>query len=120
MIALVPAFAASIVFFGPNALRLVAICVSSCILAEVLCRKLMGRDYGIDDLSAVVTGILLAFNLPPYLPAWMAIAGSIIAIGIAKQAFGGLGYNPFNPALVARAALIVSRAPEMNTGAHSN
>lgn len=115
IIALLPALAASIYFFGFDALRLVVTCVASCIFTEALCRKAMGRELAVDDLSAVLTGILLAFNLPPGLPTWMAVLGSVIAIAIAKQAFGGLGYNPFNPALIARAALLVSRAPEMTT-----
>jgi len=68
----------------------------------------MGRDAGIVDLSAVVTGILLAYNLPPELPTWMALVGSVFAIAIAKQLFGGIGYNPFNPALIGRVALLIS------------
>lgn len=108
IIAMVPAMAASVFFFGWDAVRLITACVGSCVITEVACRKLMQRDNGIGDLSAVVTGILLAFNLPPALPTWIAIVGSIIAIGIAKQVFGGIGYNPFNPALVGRAALLIS------------
>ena len=108
VIALVPAFLAAFVFFGWNALRLVVVCSLSSVATEAVCRKMMGRDLGIGDWSAVVTGVLLAFNLPPTLPTWMAIVGSVFAIAIAKQLFGGLGYNPFNPALVARVALLVS------------
>ena len=108
IIAMVPAIAAAVFYFGFDAVRLIGACVAACVLTEVACRKLMKRDMGIGDLSAVVTGILLAFNLPPHLPTWMAVVGSIIAIGIAKQVFGGIGYNPFNPALVGRAALLIS------------
>lgn len=115
IIAMIPAMIAAVVFFGLNAVRLMSVCVAACVAAEYLCRKAMGRDIGITDLSAVVTGILLAFNLPPYLPSWMAITASVFAIVIAKQLFGGLGYNPFNPALAARAALLVSRGGEMMT-----
>ncbi len=115
IIALVPAFVAAVYFFGWDAIRLTAVCVGTCLAAEALTRKAMGRDIGITDLSAVVTGILLAFNLPPGLPSWMAVIGSLVAVIIAKQVFGGLGYNPFNPALVGRAVLLVSRAPEMTT-----
>lgn len=115
IIALIPAFAAAVHFFGWDAIRLTAVCVGTCVAAEALTRKAMGRDIGITDLSAVVTGILLAFNLPPGLPSWMAVVGALVAVIIAKQVFGGLGYNPFNPALVGRAVLLVSRAPEMTS-----
>ncbi len=108
IIALAPALLAGCYFFGWHALRLTAVCVLGCVGTEALCRKMMGRDLGISDLSAVVTGILLAMNLPPSLPTGMALVGCVIAIAIAKQVFGGIGYNPFNPALVARVALLVS------------
>ena len=108
IIALVPALVASVIFFGLDALRLVTVCVVTCVAAEAGCRRLMGRDLGISDLSAVITGLLLAFNLPPSLPSWMAVTGSLVAIVIAKQVFGGIGYNPFNPALVGRAFLLIS------------
>lgn len=108
ILALVPTLAAGVVFFGWNAIRLTLICVTTCILAEYLTRKLMRRDNGVNDLSAVVTGLLLALNLPPTLPGWMAIVGSLCAIIIAKQLYGGIGYNVFNPALVGRCILLVS------------
>lgn len=108
IIALIPAMAASLYFFGWNAVRLIASCVPACVITEALCRKTMRRDLGISDLSAVVTGILLAFNLPPALPTWMAIVGCVLAIAVAKQVFGGIGYNPFNPALIGRVALLIS------------
>ena len=108
IIAMIPAMAASVFFFGWNAVRLICACVLSCIVWEAVFRKAMRRDLGIHDLSAVVTGILLAFNLPPELPTWMAIVGSLAAVGIAKQVFGGIGYNPFNPALVGRVVLLSS------------
>ncbi len=108
IMALLPALAVSVACFGWQALRLTVVCVSACILTEAGCRKLMGRDLGIGDLSAVLTGILLAFNLPPSLPSWMAVVGCIFAMAIAKQLFGGIGYNPFNPALVGRVALLIS------------
>ncbi len=110
LVALTPALLAAVYFFGFDAVRLVAVCVASCVGAEALCRKAMGRPVkaALADLSAVVTGLLLAFNLPPSLPSWMAVLGSVFAIGIAKQAFGGLGYNPFNPALAGRAFLLIS------------
>jgi len=115
IIAMIPAMAASVFYFGMDAVRLLVACVAACAAVEFACRKLMGRDKGIGDLSAVVTGILLAFNLPPSLPTWMAVVGSVIAIGIAKQVFGGIGYNPFNPALVGRVALLISFPVAMTT-----
>ncbi len=108
IIALLPALALSFYFFGWHAVRLVTTCVVGSVVIEALCRKLMGRDLGITDLSAVVTGILLAFNLPPALPTGMALIGCIFAIAVAKQLFGGIGYNPFNPALIGRVALLIS------------
>jgi len=108
IIALVPALLVSVYFFGWNALRLVLACVITCVATEAGSRKWMGRNLGIDDLSAVITGILLAFNLPPSLPTWMACVGSVFAIVIAKQLFGGIGYNPFNPALAGRVMLLIS------------
>lgn len=108
IIALLPALATAIYFFRMDAVRLMSVCVISCVLMEAICRKLMKRDVTITDFSAVITGLLLAFNLPPSLPSWMAVVGAVVSIGIAKQVFGGLGYNPFNPALVGRVALLIS------------
>ncbi len=108
IIALVPAMLVSVYFFGWNSVRLILACVITCLAAEAGSRKWMGRNVGIDDLSAVITGILLAFNLPPSLPTWMACVGSAFAILIAKQLFGGIGYNPFNPALAGRVMLLIS------------
>lgn len=115
LIALVPAFAASVIFYGVDAVRLVLACVCTCVACESLCRLAMRREQTIGDLSAVLTGVLLAFNLPPALPTPMAVAGSVVAIVIAKQLFGGLGYNPFNPALIGRAFLLISFTAPMTT-----
>ena len=115
IIALMPALAAAVGLFGWDALRLTGVCVASCVAAEVATRKLMRRDLGFGDLSAVVTGLLLAFNLPPALPSWMAMVGSVVAIVIAKQFYGGLGYNPFNPALIGRVFLLISFPVAMTT-----
>ena len=115
IIALVPALACALWFFGLPALWLVVTCVASAVATEAVCRKLMGRQQTIGDLSAVLTGLLLAFNLPPTLPLWMAAVGSAFAITIAKQVFGGLGYNPFNPALAARAFMLISFTGAMTT-----
>lgn len=108
LIALMPALVAAICFFRWQAVRLVVVCVAVCLLAEWICRKVMRRNNTIGDFSAAVTGLLLAFNLPPAIPTWMAIVGSLFAIVIAKQLFGGLGYNPFNPALMGRAFMLIS------------
>ncbi len=115
LIALLPAAVCGTYFFGMKAVLLIATCVASCILAEALCRMAMKRESTVGDLSAVVTGLLLALNLPPGLPPWMAVAGSVFAIGVAKQVFGGLGCNPFNPALAARAFMLVSFTGAMTT-----
>ena len=119
VIALVPAMLASIYFFRLDALRLIGVCVATCMLTEWGCRKLMKRANTLSDWSAVITGILLAFNLPPALPTWMAVAGSVFAIAIVKQVFGGLGYNPFNPALAARAFMLISFTGAMTTWSKS-
>jgi len=115
VIALLPALAAALWFFRLDALRLTAVCVATCLLVEWLCRKTMKRESSLSDFSAVVTGLLLAFNLPPGLPSWMAAAGSVFAIAVAKQVYGGLGYNPFNPALAGRAFMLISFTGAMTT-----
>lgn len=115
IIALLPATGCALWFFGLRAVWLIAACVSSAVVAEALCRLAMKRENSIGDLSAVLTGLLLALNLPPDLPLWMAVCGSVFAICIAKQVFGGLGYNPFNPALAARAFMLVSFTGVMTT-----
>lgn len=115
VIALLPALIASVVLFGPRALLLTAVCVASSVLAEYLCRKVMKRDNTIGDLSAVVTGMLLAFNLPVGLPLWMAVIGCVVAIVVVKQCFGGLGQNFVNPAIAGRIVLMVSFPTQMTT-----
>jgi electron transport complex protein RnfD len=115
ILALTPALAMALWLFGWHALRLVTVCTAACVLFEALARRIMRRDPGIGDLSAVVTGLLLACNLPPALPGWMAVVGSAAAIVVAKQLFGGIGYNPFNPALVGRAVLLLSFPVQMTT-----
>ena len=115
IIALLPTTAAGIWFFGMPAVWTIATCVSTCLVTEAVCRMMMKRDNTIGDLSAVVTGLLLALNLPAGLPLWMAVVGSVFAIFIAKQVFGGLGMNPFNPALAARAFMLISFTGPMTT-----
>lgn len=107
-IALLPALIAGCVFFGIRAAVVTAVCVISAVISEYICRRLMKRDNTIKDLSAVVTGIILAFNLPVSIPLWMAALGSFIAIVVVKQLFGGLGQNFANPAVTARIALMVN------------
>jgi len=107
-LALVPALAASVYFFGLRALMVTAVAVISCIIFEHLSSLLMKRKSTISDGSACVTGILLAFNLPVTIPFGMVAIGSFVAIAIVKMAFGGLGCNVFNPALVGRAFLLAS------------
>lgn len=113
IIALMPAVIASCVIFGPRALLLTAVCTVSCVLFEFLCRRIMKRDNTVGDLSAVVTGILLAMNLPVTLPFWIAVIGSFTAIVVVKQLFGGLGQNFANPAITARIVLMVSFPAQM-------
>ena len=112
-IALIPTLIASIIVFGINSLILTAVTVAACVAFEYGYCKLMKREVPVSDLSAVVTGLLLAFNLPATLPWWIAIVGAFIAIVIVKQLFGGLGYNFANPAIVARIALAMGFASRM-------
>ena len=115
ILALLPTTAMGIFFFGMPAVWTIAVCVSTCIATEALCRLAMKRENTVGDLSAVLTGLLLALNLPAGIPLWMAVVGSVFAIGIAKQVFGGLGMNPFNPALAARAFMLISFTGPMTT-----
>lgn len=115
VLALLPTTVAGIWFFGMPAVWTIAVCVSTCLVAEALCRLAMKRENTIGDLSAVVTGLLLALNLPAGIPLWMAVVGSVFAICVAKQVFGGIGMNPFNPALAARAFMLISFTGPMTT-----
>ena len=115
IIALCPALAASGILFGPRALLVVLVTVASCVLSEYLCRRVMKRDNTIGDLSAVVTGILLAFNLPVGINLFMAAFGGVVAIVVVKQMFGGIGMNFVNPALTARIVLMSSFPTAMST-----
>ncbi len=116
VIAMLPMFLVSIYFFGLNALRVVAISVASCLLIEWLIQKYMIKGPNtISDGSALVTGMLLAFNVPANIPWWMLVIGAAVSIGIAKMSFGGLGKNPFNPALVGRVFMLISFPVAMTT-----
>ncbi|MBE6729248.1 MAG: RnfABCDGE type electron transport complex subunit D [Ruminococcaceae bacterium] len=116
--ALFPASAFSIVLFGWRAALLIAVCIASSVLFEYLGCKVFKTEVTIKNLSAVVTGLLLALNLPPSLAGkniWMAVVGSFVAIFIVKQMFGGLGHNFVNPAIAARIVLLVSFPAQMTT-----
>ena len=116
LLALVPALLVAIYYFGWYALRLTVISVGACMLTEWLIQKfLIKGPLTINDGSAALTGLLLAFNVPANLPIWMVIVGAVVAIGIGKMAFGGLGKNPFNPALVGRVFMLVSFPTAMTT-----
>ena len=115
IIALCPALIASFVFFGPRALILVAVTVLSCVLSEYISRKVMKRDNTAPDLSCIVTGLLLAFNLPVSLNPLMAVFGGVVAIVVVKQMFGGIGQNFVNTALTARIILMNSFPADMSS-----
>ena len=108
IIALIPASVAACVIFGMRSLMLIGVCVATCVLLEYVSRKIMKRDTTIGDLSAVVTGLLLALNLPVDINPLIAMFGCLVAIVVVKQMFGGIGMNFVNPALAARIVLLVS------------
>ncbi len=117
VIALIPALIAAFWFFGPKALMLVGASVGAAVLTEWLCLKFMKRPVNFAfDGSAVVTGLLLAYNVPSGVPWWLPVLGSAFAIAVAKQAFGGLGHNIVNPALLGRAFLVASFPVLMTAG----
>lgn len=108
IIALIPAAIASALLFGPRSLLVIGVCVVSCVLAEFLFEKLCKRENTVSDLSAVVTGMLLAYNLPVTIPLWQAVFGSVTAIIVVKQLFGGIGQNFANPAITARIVMLIA------------
>ncbi len=115
IIALIPALIASVIFFGARALLVECIAVGTCVIFESVSRVIMKRNQTIGDLSAVITGLLLAFNLPVSIPLWMVPIGSLVAIVVVKQFFGGIGQNFVNPALVGRIVLLTSFPVAMST-----
>ncbi len=116
LIALVPTFIFSIVFFGLGAILVTLTSVVACLVFEYVIQKyLMKQRPTIWDGSAIITGVLLAFNLPSSLPLWIVVIGALVAIGIGKMSFGGLGNNIFNPALVGRVFLLISFPVQMTT-----
>lgn len=115
LIALIPAVLVSIYLFGMKSLYLMLACSIFAVATEGAVQRLRQKEVTINDGSALITGLLLALTLPPDFPMILAILGSVIAIAIGKQAYGGLGHNPFNPALVGRAFLVISFPVEMTT-----
>ncbi len=109
IIALAPSMLVAVYFFGLSAIMLLAVSVVACVGLEYLIQKYMFKKQPtVSDLSAVVTGVLIALNLPPTAPWWIAVIGAVMAIGVIKMTFGGLGHNIFNPAIVARVFLLIS------------
>ena len=106
--ALVPAGVAGVHFMGWRALAVIVVCVAASVAAEYLWQRATGQKVTVSDLSAAVTGLLLAYNLPPSVPLWMAACGAVFAIVVVKQFFGGIGGNVMNPALAARAMMLIS------------
>lgn len=116
IIALIPALFCSVYYFGWGAIIVTLVSVLSCLITEFLIQKfLLKGEITITDGSAIVTGLLLAFNLPANLPVWIIILGAVVSIGVGKMTFGGLGNNPFNPALVGRVFLQISFPVQMTT-----
>ena len=114
VIALMPAVIVSVLFYGWSALLVLSTSVASCLLVEMFITRFMMKKPGtIADCSALVTGILLALNLPTTTPWWIVLIGAVVAIGVAKMTFGGLGQNLFNPALVGRVFLLISFPAQM-------
>ena len=115
VIALAPAAAAGVWFFGARALWVLAVCTAGCVAFDALFAKLFNRPVPVGDWSAVVTGLLLGMNLSAAAPWWVCLIGAALAIGLAKHLYGGLGYNLFNPALVGRVGLLIALPKPMTT-----
>lgn len=116
VIALLPALVVSVRVFGWSVLTVTAVSIASCVLLEFLVQKyLVKGPVTVNNLSAVVTGLLLAMNLPANIPLWIVVIGAIVAIGVAKMPFGGLGKNIFNPALAARVFLLIAYPVQMTS-----
>lgn len=115
LIALMPTLIAAVLIFGIRSALITAVCVATCVACEYIYEKLMKRENTIGDLSAAVTGVILAFNLSVEVPIWQAIFGSIVAIVVVKQLFGGIGYNFANPAITARIVMLLAFSDSMTT-----
>lgn len=113
IIALVPAAAAGVWFYGMRTLLVILVTVAAAVASEYLMRLGLKREQTVSDLSAAVTGFLLALNLPPSIPIWIAVVGAVLAVALIKQLFGGLGQNFMNPALGARVMMVVAWAGRM-------
>ncbi len=112
-IAMLPALLVAVYFFGFKALWVTLLSVVAAVATEAIIQKLTKKPIRVHDGAAIITGVLLAFNLPPSVPWWMPVVGSVFAVAIVKEAFGGLGYNILNPALAARAFLLASWPVQM-------
>ena len=115
IIALVPAGIASVLIFGLRSLLVIAVCVAVCVVSEWVFEKICKKENTVSDLSAIVTGLLLAYNLPVSIPLWQAAVGSLFAIVVVKQLFGGIGQNFANPAITARIVMLVAFSGTMTT-----
>ena len=116
IVALVPALAVSVYVYGWGVLAITAVSIGCCVLFEALIQKFLVRGkQTVTNLSAVVTGLLLAMNMPANIPLWIVAVGALVAIGVAKMPFGGLGKNPFNPAIVARVFLLIAYPVQMTS-----
>ncbi|HOC24368.1 MAG TPA: RnfABCDGE type electron transport complex subunit D, partial [bacterium] len=107
-LSLLPAAGYSVWLFGLRALVIMLLSMAACVATEALVQKLMKRPVTVSDGSALLTGLLLSFNVSAQVPLWLPVVGSVFAIAVGKQVFGGLGYNPMNPALLGRAFLLAS------------
>ena len=117
ILALLPACGTGVYFFGIDALEVLILCTVSCVGFEMIWCLIAGKKQTVTDGSAIVTGLLLGMNLSAGVPWWVCVLGGLLAIGLGKQLFGGLGYNPFNPALVARVGLLIGLPKIMTTWA---
>lgn len=115
IIALIPIGVLAVVMYGLSAAVLIAVTVATCVLSEYVWCRILKKPNAAGDLSAIVTGLLLSYSLPPDLPVWMAMIGGVVAIIVVKQMFGGIGQNFANPSVCARIVLMVSFAKEMTT-----
>ena len=115
ILALIPAMASAVIFFGIKAILLILTCVATCVLTEYVFQKARKKEVTVNDGSAIITGILLALVLSPNFSLLSAVLGSVVAIAIGKHVFGGLGYNIFNPALVGRAFLQATYPSDLAT-----
>lgn len=120
VLALVPAFLVGIIYFGFKAAILTIVCVVTCVATEAIIQRYLKQEITINDWSAAVTGILLGLNLPASAPWWLAVIGSVFAIAIVKQCFGGIGQNFINPALAGRALLVASWPVRMTSSAFAD